>query len=119
MIETCPRQSWMARVSMRSLGERLRFTGPRWRHHSSIWRASLVAYLSRPASTMSTRTVCTGHSGRWASSTAEISTRPLCSSERATQMKASHTQPAAEKAEDKAVTPHAVLLTRRVAHPTQ
>ena len=29
------------------------------------------------------------------------------------------TQPAAEKAEDKAVTPHAVLLTRRVAHPTQ
>jgi len=30
-----------------------------------------------------------------------------------------HTQPAAEKAEDEAVTLHAVLLTRRVAHPTQ
>jgi hypothetical protein len=30
-----------------------------------------------------------------------------------------HHSLAAEKAEDKAVTPHAVLLTRRVAHPTQ
>jgi hypothetical protein len=30
------------------IGERLRFTRAALAHHSSIWRASLVAYLSRP-----------------------------------------------------------------------
>ena len=49
VIETWPSQSWITRVSMPSLASACASRGPRWRHHSSIWRASLVVYLSRPA----------------------------------------------------------------------